>query len=1009
MKKIIKRFWPVFILVFLEIILIALNTKADTYLIGWDNMMPEFDFPLNIKRTLASVWQEYRGLGYEDGMSHAANLIHYILLWLFSLILPQHALRYGYIFLTHLLGGIGVYILLTSLGHIQPKKLMQILGLTAALFYQYCFATIQMYYLPFEPFVTQFAFLPWLFYGAFSILHKGIRKGWLFFSIATLLSTPQAHVPTVFLVYALAMGMVLLGYFIASKGKLWKRIIAIIAITFCLNAFWGLPFAHNTLTQAQTITQSKNNQVSNDDTYEKNHAFGNFSDTALMRSFSITYIQYDYTKHADTLMMQPWVTHTESASITALAWLIFFLTAGGGILILIRKKTRWYPFVFLYLFSFSIIGNDIPGLRIISDTLRSSVPLFAEVFRFVFTKFFILYAFSASFLFTYAVGGLTVFIIHRWKKYSPMIIPSLAITGILFWSLPSFTGDFLFRNLNVTIPSEYTHAFSIFQKENPNGRILVLPMPWYWGWTQYRWGVIGSGFFWFGVPQPLVDRAFDPWSDKNENLYWEVTQAIYQKNTQQLRFLLEKYNIAWIIIDENIMHPVHDRALYLDAIRQMIADTPSLSLIDITGRMTIYKNSDPTTAAPLILVTDMPNIGPFFNFNDYDTATESAYVYNPKNSFDIHIPFRTLFTGRDQSERQFDVFQEEDELTFSSELPISVRDYILDDTDKNGISSIRADIKKTDTEISVVIPAVKVEAWNADDISNMEMKRCDGKTEGEAINNLSSFAGISRMTLQTKKRSLCFDIDLPDIPQRNGYLLSIKSSHIKGRRLFLSLTNKETKRTFLETFITPSSLQTDEETNSYFIIPPMDYYGQGYSITIDNNSLSGETSINTISNIALYEIPYETITSLRLYRSDVNKNQLQQTTTAVPFEHPNPAYYKINLGSAQYPDTETLILSQAFDAGWKAYEINTCPESGVRCQVKNSIQELFPFIFGRELKNHVLVNNWENGWELEKETATGSGTIILFFLPQLLQYFGYFLLPLPFVFFLIPSIRRRKP
>ena len=45
-------------------------------------------------------------------------------------------------------------------------------------------------------------------------------------------------------------------------------------------------------------------------------------------------------------------------------------------------------------------------------------------------------------------------------------------------------------------------------------------------------------------------------------------------------------------------------------------------------------------------------------------------------------------------------------------------------------------------------------------------------------------------------------------------------------------------------------------------------------------------------------------------------------------------------------------------------------------------------------KKHVLVNNWENGWTIDPGT---NGTIYIFFWPQLLEFLGFALLPIPFL------------
>lgn len=79
------------------------------------------------------------------------------------------------------------------------------------------------------------------------------------------------------------------------------------------------------------------------------------------------------------------------------------------------------------------------------------------------------------------------------------------------------------------------------------------------------------------------------------------------------------------------------------------------------------------------------------------------------------------------------------------------------------------------------------------------------------------------------------------------------------------------------------------------------------------------------------------------------------------------------------------------------------PNSKSQIPSIKKIQELFPFLFGTEIKDHVLVNNWANGFLLRPEefgtsADKGTQTIILFFWPQLLQWFGFLLLPIPFIF-----------
>jgi hypothetical protein len=80
----------------------------------------------------------------------------------------------------------------------------------------------------------------------------------------------------------------------------------------------------------------------------------------------------------------------------------------------------------------------------------------------------------------------------------------------------------------------------------------------------------------------------------------------------------------------------------------------------------------------------------------------------------------------------------------------------------------------------------------------------------------------------------------------------------------------------------------------------------------------------------------------------------------------------------------TLVLSQSFDNGWIAL----------------GPTKTFPFI--KPIGNHVLVNNWENGWQLSsKQTTNTQLTIILFYWPQILEWIGFVILPIPFLVLLV--------
>src|SRR5579871_549284 len=115
MKHIFKTYWPHALLVILVGIIAFINRQPNTLLIGWDNLLPELNFKLNIQRSLFAVWQEYQGLGLLGGMGHASDLIRQLILLCLSVIFPINLLRYAWTMSMLLVGGLGAYTLILYL------------------------------------------------------------------------------------------------------------------------------------------------------------------------------------------------------------------------------------------------------------------------------------------------------------------------------------------------------------------------------------------------------------------------------------------------------------------------------------------------------------------------------------------------------------------------------------------------------------------------------------------------------------------------------------------------------------------------------------------------------------------------------------------------------------------------------------------------------------------------------------------------------------------------------
>src|ERR1035437_7494333 len=111
LKNLLLKTWPIITILGITLLLFIRNYSANTWLIGWDNLTPEFNLGMNIQRSIFAVWQEYQGLGLLGGMGHASDLVHQVILLLLSFALPLHLLRYTWTFLMLFLGSVGAYLL----------------------------------------------------------------------------------------------------------------------------------------------------------------------------------------------------------------------------------------------------------------------------------------------------------------------------------------------------------------------------------------------------------------------------------------------------------------------------------------------------------------------------------------------------------------------------------------------------------------------------------------------------------------------------------------------------------------------------------------------------------------------------------------------------------------------------------------------------------------------------------------------------------------------------------
>lgn len=641
MPKKLLKWLPLGILCFISLALFVTNYVPGHYLLGWDNTVPELNLGLNLQRFVFGIWQEYRGLGTLDGMAHTANLSYLLFVRILAFAMPIHMVRYVSNLLLHLLGGIGIYFLLLNdlLPDVltsQKKSLSQFRGrliaisLMGATLYMLNLMTIQMFVTPLELFSVHFAALPWgiLALRRYFKQPSAANLWWIF--LINFLGSAQAHVPTIFIPYAVTMAVFLFWSWVQQPKKNFKVAFAAGFVLFCAHAFWGVPYVYSTIYKSAEISNSKQNRLGTDGTFYRNLAWGNVGGVMSFGGFQLDYRDWSIPDQQFESIMKDWVELYKqpwyqliAISLSVCSVLGVFVSVG---IMIFYRKWKLLPYLLVWLFAISMLGTDIPILKGVSATLRDASPLFYQIFRFTFTKFSILYVCFLSLMF----GVFWTVLLCRtqfatfWKILAGAVVTFYTF-AIIAISYPAFAGNFFYSALKVNLPESYTDLFAYLDKNLQTSRLVTFPIHSLWGWTTgiNNWGHRGSGFIWQAVTQPLVDRSFDPWSKYNETMYLQMSRALYSRDYPALAKTFEKYQASVIFYDKSIFHPGgYEENIFAKEINDFLSMSQFSTLIKKFGDVELY---------------------------GLNTHNKTLELSTPKKVSLLSTDYSSTYTGRDQA------------------------------------------------------------------------------------------------------------------------------------------------------------------------------------------------------------------------------------------------------------------------------------------------------------------------------------------------------------------------
>ena len=586
MKKFITHYYAQILIVFLWLALVLTNYRLGYTLTGWDNLHPEINPWLDISRSLQAVWQEYQGLGLLAGMAHGSDLVRQVAVLFLTAFLPRSLIRFSLVMTMLLVGVFGVRRLFFYIfARRQSLALVQTGANVAAIFYLLNLGTVQNFYVAFEPYYCFFATLPWLLYVLWRAWQSGQISWWAKFLLLSFLASPAYYIQTNYLVYAFVLaawgGVYFIQVYRQQHPHSRRQAVINLLLTACCsvvaNLFWLLPQAYFVLTGGTALTMnSQINRIATSEVTIANQVYANPLDILLLRGY--WWHNLDYQPNADSYeySLQAWVDYPPTMFLAA----FFALGCLAGIYYCWtqhrHQRASQKEFA-----SFLPLGVVAAFLLMVFLLLSNflGVPVLSQLFRSPFTKVIA----SLSMLYSILVGSSVFFFINLhskltagFKRYHGTFWVTVGMLLLmLIYAWPAFGGHFIYHQLYSRPPQAYERLFEFMATQSEQTRVALLPADTIYGWQFYSWGAYrGIGFYWFGLRQPILARAFDVWSREDENFYRELFYARYQEQADVFKRVLQKYDVRYLLLDSAIFMPRKQQYNYPQVWRDLIAQVP---------------------------------------------------------------------------------------------------------------------------------------------------------------------------------------------------------------------------------------------------------------------------------------------------------------------------------------------------------------------------------------------------------------------------------------------------
>ncbi|EKD80763.1 MAG: hypothetical protein ACD_40C00015G0001, partial [uncultured bacterium] len=191
--------------------------------------------------------------------------------------------------------------------------------------------------------------------------------------------------------------------------------------------------------------------------------------------------------------------------------------------------------------------------------------------------------------------------------------------------------------------------------------------------------------------------------------------------------------------------------------------------------------------------------------------------------------------------------------------------------------------------------------------------------------------------------------------------MRVRGENIEGRSVKFFLWNTGSKRNDLEYLLGKS------EFDQAFTMLPWSWDGF-YTLNIEARSF-GQRAENRVEPVRVSYFPIEQIAKAKIESQSSDHSLVQGSELKITDVKKTGTWlYRVKA------EGQGLVkLSQGYDEGWVAIQTQNS---------KFKVQKL----------NHVKVDGWANGWEVNAKLIDQNSKVIIFYWPQLLEYVGLIVL-----------------